>query len=156
MKRFTVLLVGIFFIMGTMVQAGEISFEDFKALVTRNVVPSGFTLNTSRTSGSKFSFRVEWKGNEEKMEMISISLFPGVDKFSEMSLKAGNPESYQYKNRPALYMDGEKAGMAGYNLILKGKKGKLSIHHRVFGGTFLKKADFEKMLEKIGLEKLEK
>lgn len=156
MKRFTVVLAGIFFILGAMAHAGEISFEDFKALVTKDVVPSGFTLDTSRTSGNKYSFRVEYKGDESKMEMISISLQLGVEKFSQIDLKVGDPESYTYKDRPALYKDGEKVGMAGYSLILKNKRGKLVFSHRVFGGTFQKKADFEKMVDKIGLEKLEK
>ncbi len=143
------------FVLGSFVDAGELSFEDFKKLVTKDVVPNGFTLNKSRTFDMKSAFQVEFKGDEEKAEMISIFLFPGTDKFSMMD-KAGKPDSYNFKDRPALFADGNKAGMASFTLILKNKKGKLAINHRVFGGKFLDKADLEKMVDKIGLENLEK
>jgi hypothetical protein len=155
MKKSLVFLVGILFILGGFAEAGELSFKEFKKLVTK-VVPDRFTLDKSRTSETKSSFRVEFKGDEQKMEMISIWLFPTTAKFSQMDLQVGKPESYTYKESPALFIDGDKAGMASFKLLLKNNKGKLTIHHRVFGGKFLGKADFEKMVEKIGLEKLEK
>ena len=46
--------------------------------------------------------------------------------------------------------------MATFSLILKNKRGKLQISHRVFGGKFLDRAGFEKIIEKIGLDNLEK
>jgi len=155
MKRSIIFLMCILFVLGNFVSAGELSFEDFKKLATKDVVPEGFTLNKSRTFDMKSSFYVEFKGDEEKGEMISIALLLGTDKFSEME-KAGKPEFYGYKDHSALFSDGNKAGMAGFSLILKNKKGKLTISHRVFGGKFLGKADLEKMVDKIGLENLEK
>lgn len=150
------LLIGIMVILGSMSYAGDMSFDHFKNLVTKKeVVPKGFTQNKSRTFDMKSVFHVEFKGDEKKMEMISISLFPKKNEFSELD-KMRKPESYKYKDRPALYTDGEKAGMASFSLILKNKKGTLSINHRVFGGKFLGKADFEKLVEKIGLDNLEK
>lgn len=156
MKKSLIFLICILFTLGSFVKAGELSFEDFKKLLTKDVLPNGFTLDKSRTSDTKSSFRVEFKGDEEKMEMISIWLFPTTVKFSQMDLNVGKPESYNYKDRPTLFIDGDKSGMASFKLLLKNNKGKLIIHHRVFGGKFLGKADFEKMVEKIGLENLEK
>ena len=156
MKKSTFLLICMLIALGSFVNAGELTFEDFKKLVTKNVIPDGFTLDKSRTFDMKSSFRMEFKGDEEKMEMISVWLFPTTVKFSQMDLKVGKPESYKYKDRPALFTDGNKAGMAGFKMLLNNNKGKLAISHRVFGGKFLGKADFEKMVEKIGLENLEK
>jgi hypothetical protein len=154
MKKSIIFLMCILFVLGSFVDAGEMSFESFKTLITKNVVLDGFILNKSRTFGSKSYFQVEYKGDEEKAEMISISLYP-AEKFSILD-KAGKPESYNFKGRSALFADGDKAGMASFILILKNKKGKLSISHRVFGGKFLSKADLEKMVDKIGPENLEK
>lgn len=155
MKRSIIFLICVLFALGSFVDGGELSFKDFKKLVTNDVVPDGFTLDKSRIFDMKSMFHVEFKGDEEKAEMISISLFPGKDEFST-SDKLRKPESYNYKDRPALFSDGNKAGIAVFSLILKNKKGKLSIHHRVFGGKFLEKVELEKMAEKIGLEDLEK
>jgi hypothetical protein len=155
MKKSFVFMVVIMLAMGSIAASGELTYEEFKQLV-KEVVPDGFTLNKSRTSNMRSSFRVEFKGDEKKMEMISVWLFPTTTQFSQMDQKVGEPESYTFKDRPALFTDGDKAGMAGFKLLLNNKKGKLTISHRVFGGTFLKKADFEKMVEKIGLENLEK
>jgi hypothetical protein len=156
MKKSTIFLVSMLIVLGSVVNAGELSFEDFKNLVTKNIVLDGFALDKSRTFDMKSSFRMEFKGDEEKMEMISIWLFPATIKFSQQDLKVGKPESYKYQGRSALYSDGNKAGMAGFKLLLNNNKGKLAISHRVFGGKFLGKADFEKIVEQIGLENLEK
>ncbi|MCK4943140.1 MAG: hypothetical protein KAS65_06160 [Candidatus Aminicenantes bacterium] len=155
MKRSIIFLMCILFILGSFVDAGELSFENFEKLITKNVVLAGFTLNKSRTFDMKSSFHVEFKGDEEKAEMIAITLFLKWDEFSKMD-KLGKPELYKFKDRPALFSDGNKAGMASFSLILKNKKGKLTINHRVFGGKFLGKADLEKIVEKIGLKNLEK
>lgn len=155
MKRSIAFFIIIIFALGSAIVAGELSFEDFKKLVIKDVVPDGFTQNKSRTFNMKSAFHVEFKGDEEKMEMISITLFPNKNEFSEMD-KLRKPEPYKYKDRPALFSDGNKVGMGSFSLILKNKKGTLSINHRVFGGKFLDKAGFEKIVEKIGLENLEK
>ena len=155
MKRLIVILVCILFALGGYVVAGELSYEDFKKLVTKDVAPDGFTLDESRVMNVRSMFHAEYKGDEQKAEMISISLYPGKVDFSEMD-KLRKPEPYKYKDRPALYSDGNKAGIAVLTLILKNKAGKLSIHHRVFGGEFLDKAGLEKIAEKIGLENFEK
>ena len=155
MKKYLMFMVGFLFILGSFVNAEVLSFKDYKELITKNVTLKGFTLNKSRTSGRISWYRVEFKGDEEKMEMISISLYHGIEKFSGVD-KAGKPEAYNFKGRPALFSDGNKAGMASFGLILKNKKGKLAISHRVFGGKFLNKADLEKIIEKIGLDNLEK
>jgi len=155
MKRSIIFLLSILFILGSFVDAGEMSFENFKTLITKNFFLDGFTLNKSRTFGSKSYFQVEYKGDEEKAEMISISLHQGIDKFNEMD-KAGKPESYNFNGRPVLFSDGDKAGMASFSMILKNQKGKLTISHRIFGSKFLSKADLEKMVDKISLENLEK
>lgn len=155
MKKSIIFLMCILFVLGSFVDAGEMPFEDFKKLIIKDVVPARFTLDKSMTSGSKFFYRVEFKGDQEKAEMISISLHSGIDKFNEMD-KAGKPESYDFKDRSTLYADGNKVGMTTFSMILNNKKGKFSISHRVFGGKFLSRAELEKMVEKIGLENLEK
>ena len=155
MKRLIIFLMCILFVLGSFVDAGELSFENFKKLLTKNIVPDRFTLNKSRTFGSKSMYQVEYSGDKDKMEMISFFLLLGVEEFSELD-KAGNTESYNFKGRAALFVDGDKAGMAGFVMILKNKAGKLMINHRVFGGKFLGKADLEEMVNAIGLENLEK
>ncbi|MGB6866091.1 MAG: hypothetical protein WBE11_10405 [Candidatus Aminicenantaceae bacterium] len=155
MKKIIIFLGSILLIFGVFLNAGEISFDDFRNLIKKDILPAGFTLNESRTSGSRFSYRVEYEGDKAKGEMISFSLYPGIEEFSEMD-KAGDPESYNFKGRSALFADGNIEGMAGFSMILKNKKGKLEIHHRVFGSKFLSKADLEEIVIKIGLENLEK
>jgi len=155
MKKPIIFFGSILLIFGACLNAGEISFDDFHNLIKKDILPAGFTLNKSRTRDMRSSYRVQYDGDKSKMEMISFWLIRGKEEFSEMD-KAGGPEIYTWQGRSVLYADGNKAGMAGIIVILKNKKGKLSISHRVFGGKFLGKSDLEKMFVKIGLENLEK
>jgi len=155
MKRVIIFLVGFMILCCVSVSAEEMTFDRFKKLVSVDVVPKGFTRDESRLMDMRSSFQAEFKGDESKMEKITIRLSLRKSELTQID-KLGDPELYKYKDRPALYKDGKKMGMAGFILILRNRKGKLTISHRVFGGKFLDKAGFEKIIEKIGLDNLEK
>ena len=154
MKKTIFFAVFILIFFSGIASAEEMTFERYKNLVTEDVMPDGFKLNKSRTMNMRSSFRVEFTGDESKMEMISIWLTLGKKMITEVE-KMGKPELFKYKGREGMYRDGNKAGIGAYILILKNEKGKLLISHRVFGGKFLDKAGFEKIIENIGLDKLE-
>ena len=73
--------------------AADLSFDNFRDTI-KNAVPQGFILNTQRTSGNRFSYRVVFDGDRSKMETLSFNLIPGSEEFSEMSLSQ-DPERFE-------------------------------------------------------------
>ena len=76
MKKWTILIIGILMAFAGSVSAEGMTFETYKKLITEDVMPEGFKLNESRSMDLRTSFRLEFTGDESKMEMISISRIP--------------------------------------------------------------------------------
>ncbi len=153
MKKSIVFAAIIIFVAVFWLSADEF-FNAFKSSVQK-IVPAKFILNEGRSWGRNPSYRLEFNGDKDKMEILVFSLSKKATTFSEID-KAGNPESYTWEGRPAIFADGNKAGMGTLSVILKNNGGKFTISHRIFGGTFLTKAEMEGLLTRIGLEQFEK
>lgn len=154
MKKFLVVTSMVVLLAASSLLIAEVSFDTLKSAVEK-VVPAKFTLNEGQCWDNRSTKKVAFDGDKSKMETLTFTFRPGVDKFSETDLRM-KTESYTWQGRDAIFADGSKVGMGSLSIILKNKAGKFTISHRIFGGTFLTKAEMEDMLSKIGLEELEK
>jgi hypothetical protein len=154
MKKTIAFFCAVILISGFNLSAGELTFDEYKEILS-NAAPEGFTLDESRSRGSKFNYTVVFIGDKSKMETLTFSFFPGKEDFTSADL-AGDLERGEVQGRKAIFKEGSVSSPSSLVIILDEKAGRIEVKHRVFGKKPKTSSELAEVFSDILLEDLEK